>query len=167
VTDRSGSRGGNVRDLDTARCLQGEHKGDWTLIVREHIARTLIETGYFHADDVDELGVPAEHCNLIGSQIASYANRKLMEPTGVTRKVAHRAANGRRAPIYCITEKGRKELAGVRIGGQLAAERPQPTPSPDSGENSPEHPPPPACSGEPARLFEPKPMSAFTHPEAA
>jgi hypothetical protein len=113
-----GSRGGNVRNLDEARGLQEEQreKARWTLIVREQIARTLLETGYFHADDLDPLGVPPEHCNVKGSQIGSFRSRGLMEKTGAERKVAHAAANGRKAPIYRITQKGREKLAGISAG---------------------------------------------------
>jgi hypothetical protein len=113
-----GSRGGNVRDLNEARGLQEEQKekAHWTLTVREQIARTLLETGYFHADDLDALEVPPAHCNVKGSQIGSFRSRKLMEKTGVERKVAHAAANGRKAPIYRVTAKGHKELSKMLVG---------------------------------------------------
>lgn len=107
-----GSRGGNVRDLDEARGLQEEQKekARWTLIVREQIIRTLLGTGYLHADDLDDLGVPPAHCNVRGSQMGSFRSCGYMEKTGVERKVSHAAANGRKAPIYRITAKGRREL---------------------------------------------------------
>jgi hypothetical protein len=113
-----GSRGGNVRDLDEARGLQEEQKekARWALVVREHIASTLLETGYFHCDDLDALGVPPAHCNVKGSQIGSFRSRGLMEKTGQERKVSHVAANGRRAPIYRISAKGRKELSKMLVG---------------------------------------------------
>jgi hypothetical protein len=113
-----GSRGGTVRDLDEARGLQEEQKekARWTLIVREHIARTLLETGYFHCDDLDALGIPPAHCNIKGSQIGSFRSRGLMEKTGQERKVSHVAANGRRAPIYRISAKGRRELSKMLVG---------------------------------------------------
>jgi hypothetical protein len=39
-----------------------------------------------------------------------------MESTGVYRKVSHPAANGRKAPTYRITAKGRAKLVGVGVG---------------------------------------------------
>jgi len=125
VTSGTGTRGGNVRNLTEARGLQEEQKekARWTLIVREHIARTLLETCYFHADDLDALGVPPSHCNVKGSQIGSFRSRGLMEKTGQERKVSHAAANGRKAPIYRVSAKGRKELSKmlVGVGGGFAA----------------------------------------------
>ena len=117
-SDGAGSRGGNVRSVSEARDLQAQKrvKRDWSSAIDEQIRRTLIETGYFHADDLDALGVPPEHCNLKGTRAASFANRKLMERSGVERKVSHKAANGRKAPIYRITAKGRAQLVGSDTG---------------------------------------------------
>lgn len=191
--DRVGARGGDVRSVQEARGIQEEEpeKARWTLIVREQIARTLLDTGYFHADDVDPLGVPEQHCNIIGSQIASFKNRQLMEPTGAVRKVTHRAANSRKAPIYRITAKGRKELtvgvgsdnregnSGLRIPepstgrSESAGARSSLTADPGS-QPGPETPVGSGASEETApesdRLFEPepeRPRSAFTDREAA
>jgi len=107
-----GSRGGNVRSVQEARELQEreKEKARYTLIAREHIARTLVETGWFHADDMQPLGIPEQHANVIGSQIASYVNRKLMTKVG-ERRCQHKAANGRKAAVYRITIKGRAELS--------------------------------------------------------
>jgi hypothetical protein len=113
-----GSRGGNVRSVQEARDLQSEQraKRDWAAAIDEQIRRALIETGYFHADDLDPLGVPPEHCNLKGSRSAWFRNKGFMESTGVYRKVSHPAANGRKAPTYRITTKGRAKLVGVDVG---------------------------------------------------
>jgi hypothetical protein len=107
-----GSRGGNVRDLDTARDLQAQvkDKRDWRAAIDEQIRLTLLETGYFHADDLDELRIPPEHAQLKGTRSAWFRNQGFMEKTGAERKVAHKAANGRKAPIHRITPKGRREL---------------------------------------------------------
>lgn len=115
-----GSRGGNVRDLDTARDLQAQVKAkrDWRDAIDEQIRLTLLETGYFHADDLDPLGIPPEHAQLKGTRSAWFRNQGLMEKTGAERKVAHKAANGRKAPIHQITPKGRQALTalmGARI----------------------------------------------------
>jgi hypothetical protein len=116
-----GSHGGNVRELDTARELQAtvKAKRDWSGAIDEQIRRTLIGTGYFHADDLDALEVPPEHCNLKGTRAAWFRNRRLMESTDVYRKVSHAAANGRKQPIYRVTPKGRRELTAGLGGGSV------------------------------------------------
>jgi hypothetical protein len=115
-----GSRGGHVRDLDTARELQAQQKEkrDWRDAIDEQIRCTLLETGYFHTDDLDPLGIPPEHAQLKGTRSAWFRNQGFMEKTGAERKVAHKAANGRKAPIHRITPKGRRKLTvGVSAGG--------------------------------------------------
>lgn len=117
VNGSEGSHGGNVRSVQEARELQEQQKDKarWTLIVREHIGRTLVETGYFHADDLAALGVPPEHDAIKGSQIAAYACRKWMKAVG-ERKCQHKAANSRKAKIYRVTDLGREKLVGVSTG---------------------------------------------------
>jgi len=112
-----GSRGGNVRSIEEARLLQSEsqEKDRWRLIVQEQIIRTLLSTGYFHADDLEPLGVPAAHCNTRGAQVGSFRSRGLMEKTGEERKVAHAAANARKGQIFRISAKGRRELPKMLI----------------------------------------------------
>jgi hypothetical protein len=77
-------------------------------VKREH--GTLLSTGYFFADDLHALGVPEQHSAVIGSQTASFAAKELMVAF-TRRKVEHAAANGRKANVYRITEKGRQELS--------------------------------------------------------
>jgi len=144
VGDGSGSRGGNVRDLDTARDLQAQVKAkrDWSGAIDEQIRLTLLATGYFHADDLDELCVPPEHAQLKGTRSAWFRNQGFMEKTGAERKVSHKAANGRKAAIHRITPKGRRELTvGVGAGGEkprqgesLSRVRENPLASADPGE---------------------------------
>jgi hypothetical protein len=121
ASDGSGSRGGNVRDLDTARDLQAHVKAkrDWSGAIDEQIRLTLLETGYFHADDLDELRIPPEHVQLKGTRSAWFRNQGFMEKTGAERKVSHKAANGRKAAIHRITPKGRQALT-VGVGGGSA-----------------------------------------------
>jgi hypothetical protein len=108
VSDGTGSRGGNVRSIQEARDLQEVHKPEWSARIREHIARTLLETGFFHADDLDVLQVPVAHCNLKGAQIGGFRARGLMLKTGTERVVSHPAANWRKAPVFRISAKGRR-----------------------------------------------------------
>jgi hypothetical protein len=79
------------------------------------MARTLLETGYFHADDLFDLGVPPEHDAIKGSQTAAFVCRGHMVKAG-ERKCSHKAANGRKAKIYRITTKGRAKLVGTTAG---------------------------------------------------
>lgn len=108
-----GSRGGNIRTLDQARDVQAtvKAKRDWAGAIDEQIRSTLLNTGHFHADDLDALEVPPEHANTKGLRIGSFSRRKLMEGTGELRKVSHAAANARKAPVYRLTEKGREDLS--------------------------------------------------------
>jgi hypothetical protein len=108
----AGSRGGNVRSVEEARSLQVAYKPEWTSRIHRRIGVVLVTTGGFHPDDLQVLEVPEAHSQLIGTQIASYVNRKLMVKVG-ERPVQHKAANGRKGGIYKITDKGRKELAGL------------------------------------------------------
>jgi len=116
-----GSRGGNVRDLDMARDLQAQvkDKRDWRDAIDEQIRRTLLETEYFHSDDLDVLGIPPEHVQLKGTRSAWFRNQGFMEKTGDERKVAHKAANGRKAPIHRITSLGREKLVGIGLSRRL------------------------------------------------
>lgn len=147
VGDGVGSRGGNVRDLDTAGDLQAQQKEkrDWRDAIDEQIRRTLLETGFFHADDLDALGVPPEHAQLKGTRSAWFRNQGFMEKTGAERKVSHKAANGRKAAIHRITKLGREKLAGVGAGshskptgflGEGGGARSRPPASTDPGEQS-------------------------------
>jgi hypothetical protein len=122
ASDGAGSRGGNVRSVSEARELQAKQKAKryWAAAIDEQIRRTLIETGCFHADDLDPLGIPPEHSNLKGTRSAWFRNQGLMEKTGAERKVSHKAANGRKAPIHRITAKGRAKLVGTGAGASLA-----------------------------------------------
>jgi hypothetical protein len=117
-----GARGGHVRSVEEARDLQTASPvlDRWRLVMEEQIARTLLATGRFHVDDLDDLNLPPAAFEVRGTLVNSVRRRGLMESTNVYRKVAHAAANGRKAPIYRITSKGRQELSklvGVGSGG--------------------------------------------------
>jgi hypothetical protein len=101
--DATGSRRGNVRDIDAAHSLS-EQDMRRTLIVREAIRRVFLEKGELHADDLANLGIPAEHLPaIIDEQIARLANAKLVTAEG---------------DVYKPTELGQRKLdalAGVEV----------------------------------------------------
>lgn len=84
-------------------------KARWALIVREHIARTLLETGFVHSDDLDSLGIPDEHRNIAGSQMGGFVQRGLMVEVGRRASIKPSRKKAKSA-IYRITDKGRREL---------------------------------------------------------
>jgi hypothetical protein len=121
-----GSRGGNVRSKEQADYLHRQYKLQWTAKIRRHIARTLLETGRFFADDMAALEVPEEHSAIIGSQTASFAAQRFMVAIG-RRKVEHKAANARKANVYEVTDKGRSELSKlVGLGASSAPDQREP-----------------------------------------
>jgi hypothetical protein len=143
-----GARGGHVRSVEEARDLQTASPAldRRRLVMEEQIARTLLATGVFHVDDLDDLNLPPAAFEVRGTLVNSVRSRGVMESTGEYRKVAHAAANGRKAPIYRITEKGRQELSklvGLGAGQQreVGVDRPaNPTASIQSGETPEPHP---------------------------
>lgn len=144
-----GSRGGNVRSVQEARILQSEskEKDRWRLIMEQQVLRTLLETGAFHVDDLDPLDLPPVASEVKGTLVSSVRARGYMESTEVRRKVAHAAANARKAPIYRISAKGRRELpkllidlqaklAGVGATGVVGADPGVTRSTSDSGKES-------------------------------
>jgi hypothetical protein len=118
-----------VRSVEEARDLQTASKAldRWRLVMELQIHRTLLETGHFHVDDLDALDLPPEAFEVRGTLVNAIRRTDVMESTGIYRKVAHAAANARKAPIYRITEKGRKELVGM--GGGNAVDSPRTVPA--------------------------------------
>lgn len=116
---RTGLRGGNVRDLDTARALQSTHKPDYVALVDQALLEALF-AGQLHADDLADLELPPEHLNLIGTRIARLVNKRLIHEVG-RRKGTSPASNGRKSGMYELTPKGRKLMpatVGVRAEGR-------------------------------------------------
>jgi len=89
---------------------QAKEKARWTLLAREHLARTLLETGYAHADDFDALSVPDDHRNVIGSQMGSFVARGYMEEVS-RRASANPKRKKAKSAVYRLTDKGRKDLS--------------------------------------------------------
>ena len=163
-----GSRGGNVRSVEEARSLHAEHKAEWTAKVSGHIAATLLATGRFHADDLAPLEIPEEHSAIAGSQTSRFVGKGWMVEVG-RRKCQHKAANGRKAGIYEITDRGRKELpqlVGVGAGGgndsrkERFLETPIMEASADSGE-------PESLSLLPDEVGRERPLNPLSSAEAA
>lgn len=101
-----------TRTVAEARAIQEDAKGHWSAIVREGIIEVLTKTGGYHADDLDHLGIPDEHRNIIGSQTAKLVNQKWMVEAG-RRKSILPSRNGAKSGIYRLTNLGREKLVGV------------------------------------------------------
>lgn len=73
-----------TRTVADARALQEDAKAHWSMVVDEAIFRhfKVDPTGTLHADDLESLGLPAEHRNCIGSQFAKWVNRSRMVECG-------------------------------------------------------------------------------------
>jgi hypothetical protein len=98
--------------LDKAREVQAlqKEKRMWRLVIEIQIGRTLLETGHFHADNLDPLEVPREHRQLNGTRTGGVSGEGLMVKTGDERARANPASNGRKSSIYRITRKGQQEF---------------------------------------------------------
>lgn len=112
------------------------YKSRWSAIVREAIIEALRERGEFHADDIAHLGIPEQHRNIIGSQIARLVNQGWMVEDG-RRKSTHASRNGAKSNVYRLTRAG---VVGVGTGASTTvAVRASdcgtegPTTSPDPG----------------------------------
>ena len=114
---------GQVHPLDDVRGLQEEHKSPWPMIVREHLNRTLVKTGYVSAEDFDALGIPPEHSNLANAQMGAYSRMGYMEKVSWHRSKKPSRKSGT-VWTHRITSKGRQELSklvGVDAGGSSTA----------------------------------------------
>jgi hypothetical protein len=153
---------GRVLDNGALRCVAGDalnlvrgdaeesdEKARWTLIVREQITRTLMATGYFSVNDLEPLGIPAEHVNVCTSQIGSFASSRYMakltwhKSERVSRKGGpywtFRITEHGREKFPALLEDIRTQLAGLDAGtdcevrdGRVSGTK---TPCVQSGEN--------------------------------
>ena len=119
--------------LETVRgdAEESREKARWTLVVREQIAHTLIETGYFSAEALDSLGVPEPHLNVCTSWIGHFSKAKLMKK----RSWHYSDKPSRKGGLvwtFQITDEGRQklpplleeirnEIAGAGATGQVGA----------------------------------------------
>jgi hypothetical protein len=104
-----------TRTIAEVRAEQEAAKTHWSMIVREGIIEVLKATGAYHADDLDHLGVPDKHRNIIGSQTAKLVNQKWMIEAG-RRKSVIPSRNGAKSGIYQLTALGKQKLVGVSAG---------------------------------------------------
>lgn len=112
---RTGIRSGNVRSVQEADALHETFKDQWRRRILRRILHALDSKGEYHADDCADLPVPAEHVNLIGSQVMRLKNAGAIEKTGSRRNSA-RASNSRWSGVYRYAEGGRAkalEIAGL------------------------------------------------------
>jgi hypothetical protein len=104
--------------LDEVRAQHEESKGRWTVIVREHLNRTLLQTGFISAEDFDALGVPDEHRNLANAQMGGYSSKGYIEPVSWRRSTKASRKSGK-IWTHRLTDLGREKLAGVGAGGLM------------------------------------------------
>jgi hypothetical protein len=154
-----------------------QHNGetDWLSVAQEAIVQVLRRQDTVHANDLYELGIPDEACNVAGSAFASYLGKGWIVSTEKRRASTRPSRNCAKSFIYRATSKFPRAI------GLAADEGSKPCPSPvcvsgqSGGSDSPEDRPnegadasqeSSAASGEStARLFElspERPLSAVT-----
>jgi hypothetical protein len=103
-----------TRTVADARALHEDAKAHWSMVVDEAIVRHFKAdpTGIFHADDLEAIGIPDDHRNVIGSQIAKWVNRKRMVECG-RRASTVPSRNGAKSNEYRLTERGARLVAGL------------------------------------------------------
>jgi hypothetical protein len=126
-----------TRTVADARALQEDAKAHWSMVVDEAILRHFKAnpSGKFHADDLEALGIPDDHRNVIGSQIAKWVNRRRMVECG-RRASTVPSRNGAKSNEYRLTERGRDLVAGPNAEnpeGQAGCHVPAPSTGRASG----------------------------------
>lgn len=149
MTDRRGARGGSIHSLAEARAVHGLTKPEVVELVDSAIWRVLADQGRVHADDLQDLEIPADSLNVIGNRINVFARRGWTEAVG-WRKAANPASHGRMSRIWGVTERGRAEMARLGVGVSAGSGGDLPLPhqlgaantDPGVGANSQTHPEP-------------------------
>jgi hypothetical protein len=102
-----------TKPVAEARALHEDAKAHWSMVVDEAIVRHFKAdpSRIFHADDLEPIGIPDEHRNVIGSQIAKWVNRKRMVECGRRASVVA-SRNGAKSNEYRLTERGARLVAG-------------------------------------------------------
>lgn len=123
-----------LRSVEEARQAQEKGKPHWSAIVHEGICDVLRSTGGYHADDLQHLGIPAQHRNIIGSQTRVLLEKGWMVEAG-RRRSEIPSRHGAKSGMYRITKLGVAKLVGVG-GGNAAGSISSPSDSATSGHSS-------------------------------
>lgn len=145
--------------LQEVREAQEAAKAEWSAGIYAEIVRILTVRGSFHADDLEPMGIPDEHRNLIGAQLGSLVARRYIHETG-RRKSSNPARKQAKSSVFEFTRIGRERLAGVGAGvpgpGQAIGR---------SASADPDQPEP--LSLLPDGAGQSEPLNPLSHPEAA
>lgn len=95
------------------RALQEAAKDKWSSVIREAIIEAL-RGGSFHADDLEPLGIPRQHRNIIGSQAGYLVSKRYMQEVG-RRKSTVPSRKAAKSGVYEFTRVGREKLASLDI----------------------------------------------------
>ena len=103
--------------LDEVRERQYDADPDWLSVARMGICEVLRRQQFVHADDLEPLGIPDAHRNVIGSAFAALSLRKWI--VAVDRRASKvRRRNCRKSGVYRATSKfPRTATAGVGVDG--------------------------------------------------
>lgn len=98
--------------LDDARgqVEEGRTSAEWALIAREHTMRTLLETGYFTADDLEPLGIPAIYRRSVHGLVTAYFRNEGFTEEAGRRKSERPERKGGKNTVFRATAKARREL---------------------------------------------------------
>ena len=94
-----GERGGVTATRDEGFDL-AQMKADWSLAIQCRIKTALLDTGFFHASDLVELGIPPESKNCVGAAVMAAVRRGWMVETGERRASTDRAGHSRKSNVY-------------------------------------------------------------------
>jgi len=96
---------------------EGGTSADYLLLAREQIARTLLATSFFTADDLEPLGIPEQYRRSVHGSATGYfsGEQPYMEEAG-RRKSERPERKGAKNTVFRITVKGRRELLGLLKG---------------------------------------------------
>jgi hypothetical protein len=107
----------NAHPLVEVREGQHHAETDWLSVAQEGIVQVLCRQDTVHANDLYELGLPDEACNVAGSAFASYLGKGWIASTGERRASTRPSRNCAKSFIYRATAKfPRPATAGVRTG---------------------------------------------------
>jgi hypothetical protein len=106
---RTGIRSGNVRSVEEAAALHDTYKAEWERRILRRIAHVLDTKGEYHADDIADMILPAEHVNLIGTQVMRLLNRRIWKKVGERRNKS-KASNARKSGVYIYLPGGQRKL---------------------------------------------------------